>query len=186
VLYCVPIPGESSWTQSKQTLERISTAKNANTSKKRDRVEDDEDMDENLDLLEENVQQSKRRNVQERSFAPSVVTETTQLNSRSALELPLPSDVGTPAAVKIYENTSFKICEILEIVGVISEDITSFSSEYEPKEYPISFYLTKYQSEMMMSAQIDNIPSSLVPRLHCISYKRFNSVQDPYVDEKRK
>lgn len=38
---------------------------------------------------------------------------------------------------------------------------------------------------MMMSVQVD-MPSSLVPRLHCISYKRYNSVQHPYVGEKCK
>jgi hypothetical protein len=164
VVYCVPIPGTSSWVNPSK-INKMENKKNVG-GKKRERMQENSD-DEESD--EEDAQQSKRRNVQkDQKSTPNEI-----LNSKkSTIVHPLALDNGTPAAVKVYDDSTFKVCEVLEVVGVLSEDYTTFSSEYES------------QDDTMMSTQVENMPSSLVPRLHCISLKRYCSVQHPYVDEK--
>jgi hypothetical protein len=189
VVYCVPIPGESQWAYPKREQQNtVTNGTTQKTAKKRDRMEEEEDHDEDEHIEEQqDIQQAKRRNVQNTQSTPSstvTVTESTPINLKGGLEMPVPTEHGTAAAVKIYEDASFKICEIIELVGVISEDPSSFSSEYEPKEFVV-LLIVNYCSDSMFSAQMDSMPSSLVPRLHCIAYKRFESVQAPYVDQKR-
>lgn len=141
VVYCVPIPGESQWAYPKREQQNtVTNGTTQKTAKKRDRMEEEEDHDEDEHIEEQqDIQQAKRRNVQQNTQStPSstvTVTESTPINLKGGLEMPVPTEHGTAAAVKIYEDASFKICEIIELVGVISEDPSSFSSEYETKEF---------------------------------------------------
>lgn len=75
-------------------------------------------------------------------------------NLDKILNFPLPSTESIGCIAKIYADEELPLNEVLEVVGIVSFNSPGFSSESEDRE---DFHP----------------PSSVVPRIHCISAQRW-------------
>ncbi|KAL0483568.1 hypothetical protein AKO1_014577 [Acrasis kona] len=155
VFYCIPIPGQSPWTKSNQNQTTVENQEQSNKAKKRDRPDSD---DEDLPSDESYGTGAKKRNTNQQR------PEVEEKNATSVFNFGVPQD-GVAAAIKVYEDVPFKLCDIVEVIGVLNFDAQhEFSQEIDP-----------------FGIQLDQLPSSIVPRIHVISYKRYDSIHDPFI-----
>ncbi|XP_072742432.1 mini-chromosome maintenance complex-binding protein [Anoplolepis gracilipes] len=154
------IPGLNKWAreQSKYTEVNIqnsnSITRNDNMNK---RSLDDTDDLEKMDCSEPVTKKEKiltDNNDTNMSSGPSKVQNI--LSEEHILNFPIPIDEGKVCIVKIYDGTTLKLNEVVEIIGFISLDpmlSTITCSEDDMNEAEVSTH---------------NPPASLVPRLHAI------------------
>lgn len=78
------------------------------------------------------------------------------------LNFPLPSKSGKVCHIKIYKNPEyFKLNGLYEFVGFLSLDPLLSHENYHQDEF-----------DNIMEVQTHNPPPSLVPRVHCVDWKK--------------
>lgn len=95
----------------------------------------------------------------------SETTTKPTLSKDHFLNFPIPDEIGKICHVKIYESdTNIKLNEVYDFIGFLSSDI---------KPNHIS---NEDDFDTEMEIQTHNPPTSLVPRIHCISWKKVEDV----------
>ena len=157
--YCVPLPGETSWSKAGSLKRVVKSIQSVGGSGKRSRADEDVDMEETQEIA---LKPAETRPQQR----PKTVTETrpeAQIsqakNSDSfGLNLPLPWEAGQgsscPCIVKLYDEDaeSLKLCETVEILGVLCVDPSMANLGEEVQAWPFP--------------DARNPSTALVPRLH--------------------
>lgn len=160
--YCVPLPGETSWSRAspvKQIAKSLTVG-----SGKRSRA--DEDVDMGMEETEEialKPTETARPQQRVKTSAEALEKMTVQLqggpkNSDSfGLNLPLPWEADSrscPCIVKLYDEDaeSLKLCETLEILGVLCVDPAMANLGEQTQAWPFP--------------DARNPSTALVPRLH--------------------
>lgn len=84
------------------------------------------------------------------------------LSKESLLNFPIPCENGKTCHLKIYKNQEdLKLNEMCEFVGFLSND-------------PIieAAYQENYENESRMEQETRHPPSSIIPKIHCVSFKK--------------
>lgn len=150
VLYCVPIPGETQWAKQFFTAPNAIATTTDNTdndsksqSKKRARSDEEET---NTDGIARELTQNDDQTIDRKRTKPDSMNLTnseapappkTSNKHSYSLDHPLPNETEISCIVKVCDNKSdsLKICEIIEVFGVLAENTSSFASEYsDPAE----------------------------------------------------
>ncbi|XP_015593977.1 mini-chromosome maintenance complex-binding protein isoform X2 [Cephus cinctus] len=150
----ISIPGLNEWAKEKCIKTNLNLPEVSHTSFKRTLEQSVEEMDcsEPIRKKEKMMENSENENTntQERN-------NINTLSKEHIMNFPIPIDDGKACIVKIYEDaTSYKLNQILEIVGFISLD-PALSLIHDSED-------AMDDSEV----QIHNPPTSLVPRLHAV------------------
>lgn len=137
VFYCVPIPGETEWARNSFrksfTSDSFTEQFIAQQGKKRSRSNEDVYHDERNHYQNELSQESanmKRTRSEMQSNASSLADGTSQ---KYSLDFPLSNETELPCLLKIcgQKSDSLKLCDIIEIIGVLAENTSQFASECE-------------------------------------------------------
>lgn len=166
--YVISTPGENQWVkdiESEANNVNIQTT-SRNTSQKRSL-----DNDDTMEVDEEpcTVPQSVKRqcNSQNQPSPPKMDISTEYL-----LNFPIEDKTGKSCLVKIYKNESdIKLNEVFEFIGFLSVDPKLSHEIYCGEE-----------SEGNLENQVHNPPPSLIPRIHCVAFKK-NKHGNPLVSE---
>lgn len=87
-------------------------------------------------------------------------TTSSVLSKDYILNFPIPDSKGMTCLTKVYKDAdTVKLNEMYEFVGFLSTD-------------PINYATNDDDDEVDMEMQMHNPPSSLVPRLHCVGWKK--------------
>jgi hypothetical protein len=175
VVYCVPIPGETEWAKtvynesvSQQNIQQQSTAEQQKHGKKRlrDREEEEsdemQDTDNNTTTTDTTQLEHVKRSRSDNQTIPTA-TSTTISADKNTLDFPIPTDTGLPFLVKMYNQLedSVKLCDIVEVVGILSDNAALFSSEYQKQEEYVFFIFSTIIATNSLS-QIEMISSHLI------------------------
>ena len=59
-------------------------------------------------------------------------TSTPNPEAKFTLDFPLPDENGLACLIKLYDRNedSFKLCELIEVVGILTDNAEQFASEY--------------------------------------------------------
>lgn len=191
-LYCVPIPGEADWV--KHGYKSQSQILN-NTNK----ITQESSFKRPIDAVVEQMSEIELKPEDDKSTkdTPNKRTrvqppERQQFNNStsstaSSIQLNTPlNEHGVTCSVRVYDNfEKFKLNDLVEFVGILSIDPQlAFSNDFDKQR---SSMLNEESNQMEANNlnnqfQETNLPSSLVPRLHCIKafqLKHNNSLVRP-------
>lgn len=145
--FVISVPCLNTWAKEKHTNSEEKVSKSFNNGIKR--ALDSQQMD-----CEESSNKKSALNVSKQTdVRPSL------LSKEHVMNFPLPNEGGKACIVKIYEETSFRLNQVIDIVGFISLDpALSLAHDSEDAMDDIEF-------------QSHNPPASLIPRLHAIDIK---------------
>lgn len=189
VIYGVPIPGESSWAKHQLSPTSSNSTDTATTDLHRKRSRNDDDKHasevESMDVDDDEQEQQeevttgnhdeKRVKIDgtaEPTSDDSTTTAQTSVKQAYTLDYPLPGETEIPYLIKLFDSTKstdkIALCDIIEVVGILAENTALFADEYNAED--ANELLTVYP------------PQSLVPRVHCIMYRKVSSVHRPFAD----
>lgn len=111
--YCVPLPGETSWSMRPPLPQTVSVANGT----KRQRDEDD------MEVEAEEVGAEVRSQRSKTEKEPKVIHSSSSSDD-FGLNLPLPWEKGCACIVKLYDDQAetLKLCESVEILGILCID----------------------------------------------------------------
>ncbi|XP_051122782.1 mini-chromosome maintenance complex-binding protein isoform X2 [Andrographis paniculata] len=169
LLYCVPVPGQSSWIESPQAMKNLFTDTVSPHREKRHREDpatfsDVEMADPSHDAPEDSPNSKKMRNDElaaSSSSPPKIATEETAFGSS------LCPDIGKnnfPCLVKIYDSpeSELKLNDVVEFVGIFTFDPDLALARDDPDEITNDF----------CEDALVYLPPSKVPRLHCVAHRK--------------
>lgn len=153
VLYCIPIPGESSWVKHKYTTKYPS----AKTGEK-----ESDQLCSGSKRPNSAIQSDLNSDIMAKRIRLGAESSSTSALSTSAahLKYPLPNEKGPLCIVKVYnENMEFKVNDLYEFVGILSFESQS---------------LHNYETAKMEEANQNNAEDFLLPTLHCVAMEKLN------------
>lgn len=162
--YCVPLPGETSWSRASpvKSVSNVSKSLPSSTLGKRSRADEDVDMESTGAKESTGIPESNSA-TRPQQRAKATETSEVQVPSQAAknsdtfgLNLPLPWEASQtcPCIVKLYDEDaeSLKICDTVEILGVLCVDPAMANLGEETQAWPFP--------------DARNPSTALVPRLH--------------------
>ena len=161
-LYCVSPPGEAAWVLDHQARQagQPGGSGGQESGNKRAREEGEEEVEENEMETETSGGEANKRQKSDLVISPSAQPGPGKKSSggSASLNLPLPSNTGRAAIVKLYDlkDGDLKLQDLVEFVGVVSLDPVLAGGEGEKEE--------------MMTVSPSLPPPSLVPRLHVLHF----------------
>eukprot|EP00041_Stephanoeca_diplocostata_P009900 m.156599 g.156599 ORF g.156599 m.156599 type:complete len:482 (-) comp17940_c0_seq2:868-2313(-) len=170
-LYCVPIPGETSWAKSMHNktdaVVGMRSMQEVDSPRKKRGARDFEgdDMDTSEESGQADTVTEKRVKASEPQSAVPVNGPGGAASSASAgtafdMNFPLPNEAGPAVMVKIYGQEAPKITQLVEIMGVYEIDPTIGVQDFAAED---DF------GDMADELRAHNPPASIIPRVHCIS-----------------
>ncbi|KAL4325514.1 hypothetical protein GQ457_11G010060 [Hibiscus cannabinus] len=159
LLYCVPVPGQSSWTEPSCDMDPNWSSQ----SREKRRRMDDEDEDP-MDLVpEDNVQSSpitKKMRDELPSASPEPMDLKTASSSSSMSKFQFVDKDNLPCLVKIYDSpeSDLKLNDVFEFIGVLTFDSELAVEKDDNDELSNSF----------CDDALVHLPPNKVPRLHCL------------------
>ncbi|KAE7996497.1 hypothetical protein FH972_001212 [Carpinus fangiana] len=168
LLYCVPVPGQNSWTEpaSELVLNRCMDFTSQQREKRR-RV-DDEGID-HMDMLvsDDGVQGSPSTKKMKEDEQPSVSSQNhesiTESNCPNMSIVPGIDRDSLPCLVKIYDSpeSDLKLNDVFEFIGVLTLD----SELQADKDHDVI-------SNGFCEDALVHLPPNKVPRLHCVIHRK--------------
>ncbi|XVF81935.1 hypothetical protein PTKIN_Ptkin16aG0002400 [Pterospermum kingtungense] len=168
LLYCVPVPGQSPWTEPLCELDpNLGMDWSSQTREKRHRM-DDEDADP-MDLVpDDGIKSSPISKKMREDGLPSPEPEcrdskTTDSSSSMSLFQNFDKD-NLPCLVKIYDSpeSELKLNEVFEFIGVLT-----FDSELAVEK--------DENDELSNDDPLVHLPPNKVPRLHCLIHRKLSA-----------
>eukprot|EP00743_Colponemidia_sp_Colp-15_P007560 GILK01008173.1.p1 GENE.GILK01008173.1~~GILK01008173.1.p1 ORF type:complete len:668 (+),score=75.35 GILK01008173.1:70-2004(+) len=166
-LYCVPIPGETHWAK-EASYPPVHLSPTPTQRSKRP-LEDDTDQS-SMDTSTSGTSSEDAASSTSKRFADSTTVASASMSPESTTALaantrnfPLPTDLGTPCIVKMYDlEDQIRLNDIIEVIGVYcvtpslaaTPEANGRSEEAFPEEY-----------------MAHNPPTSLVPHLHVLTHR---------------
>lgn len=165
LLYCVPVPGLSPWTQvSTEEFGHLSMDRTSENREKR-RREDDEssDMPVSGDEVQNSPNTKRMREGEHSSLASNSRGAATEIaSSGTSLVSGLDSN-SPPCLVKIYDSpdSELKLNDIFEFVGILTSDL---ELEEDNEDCDLS--------DGISEDPLCHLPPSKVPYLHCFIHRK--------------
>uniref|UniRef100_A0A8C5LEL7 Mini-chromosome maintenance complex-binding protein n=1 Tax=Jaculus jaculus TaxID=51337 RepID=A0A8C5LEL7_JACJA len=194
--YCVPVPGESTWSflnllfnaYINANQARVSPSTSYTPSRHKRSYEDDEDMD-----LQPSKQKDQHPGARQAGCVgglqwcgepkrleteASTGQQPNPLNLSSPFDLnfPLPGEKGPACLVKVYEDWEcFKVNDVLELYGVLSVDpiLSILNNEERDASAPLDPMECADAAE---EQRVHSPPASLVPRIHVILAQKLQHI----------
>lgn len=134
---------------------KIKSEPTTSQTKSNKRPLEEEQEKEKMEIDETNKKPSKNH--------PETSQNQTLLSVDSILNFPLPGSSGKVCHLKIYTDSSddLKLNDLCEFVGFLSLDPILSHESYHSGEF-----------DNQMEVQTHNPPPSLVPRIHCVGWKK--------------
>ncbi|XWS65611.1 hypothetical protein CRYUN_Cryun05aG0128500 [Craigia yunnanensis] len=154
LFYCVPVPGQSSWTESSCEMDSNRCMDwSYQNREKRPRM-DDEDADP-MDLREDGFPSPS---------LPESSDSKTASTSSSMSKFQYVDKDNLPCLVKIYDSpeSELKLNDVFEFIGVLTFDSELAVEKDHNDELSNSFY----------DDALVHLPPSKVPRLHCLIHRK--------------
>ncbi|XP_010537842.1 PREDICTED: mini-chromosome maintenance complex-binding protein-like [Tarenaya hassleriana] len=170
LLYCIPIPGQNSWTEpSSEALKNSFMDLTGECREKRSRA--DEEMTDSMDLnmSESDFRDSpaKKMRVDEghSSSSESLVRGTDNAPMNLAIQPAVNKDY-IPCLVKIYDSpeAELKLNDVIEFIGVLNFEPDSVADRDAHDE-----------SSEGLEVDTVQLPPGKVPRLHCIIHRKLEA-----------
>ncbi|PON34962.1 Mini-chromosome maintenance complex-binding protein [Parasponia andersonii] len=170
LLYCVPVPGQNSWSVSSSDEMKYRSMDWASPQREKRRRSDDEAVD-NMDTLvfSDGIEGSPSTKKMREDGHPyqaiqsqDSISETTCSSSGA---LPDIDQDSLPCLVKIYDTpeTDLKLNEVFEFIGVLTSDLDYQVDKCEYNEFEIGF---------KEDDTLAHLPRSKVPYLHCFIHRK--------------
>ncbi|GKU98242.1 hypothetical protein SLEP1_g11271 [Rubroshorea leprosula] len=164
LLYCVPVPGQSSWTKSSYQPQLNQGMESSSQKKEKRRRLDVEDMDRITDDELETSPSAKK--MREGDCFPSSEFRASVPEGnfpRTCTFLDVDKD-SLPCLVKIYDSpeSELKLNDIFEFIGVLTFDSESEAATNDYDEVSNSF----------SDDELVQLPPNKVPRLHCLIHRK--------------
>ncbi|XP_045470802.1 mini-chromosome maintenance complex-binding protein [Harmonia axyridis] len=160
--YVISTPGENQWVKDFESNKRSTLLKETKTtySSQKRSLEEDAKMD--IDLATTNVSQAGKRQCNSSLNQPP--PNKMDMSTEYLLNFPIEDKNGKACLVKIYKNEKeIKLNEVYEFIGFLSVDPKLSHEIYCGEE-----------SEGNLEDQVHNPPPSLIPRLHCVTFRKSN------------
>ncbi|XP_022743028.1 mini-chromosome maintenance complex-binding protein isoform X2 [Durio zibethinus] len=153
LLYCVPVPGQSSWTEPSCEMEPNRGMDWSSQNREKRRRMDDEDADP-LDLREDGFPSPSPESRDSKTASSSSSMSTFQYVDKDNL----------PCLVKIYDSpeSELKLNDVFEFIGVLTVDSELAVEKDDNDELSNSFY----------DDALVHLPPNKVPRLHCLVHRK--------------
>ncbi|XVF00377.1 hypothetical protein REPUB_Repub03eG0280300 [Reevesia pubescens] len=168
LLYCVPVPGQSSWTEPSCEMDPNRGMDRSSTDREKRRRMDDEDADP-MDLgPDDEIKRSPiTKKMREDGFpSPSLECRTSKTASSSscASAFQRVDKDNLPCLVKIYDSpeSELKLNDVFEFIGVFTLDSELAVEKDDNDELSNSLY---------DDASV-HLPPNKVPRLHCLIHRK--------------
>ncbi|KAK3230044.1 hypothetical protein Dsin_001925 [Dipteronia sinensis] len=170
LLYCVPVPGQNSWTESlSEVLPNGCMDWTSQQREKRPRMDDD--ASDHMDMVsdDECINSScvkKMRGEGHASPSSSSQSKDSKMEGTSSSMIKIPDVDGDslPCLVKIYDcpESELKLNEIFEFIGVFTMNSEVTVAKEDNSEVSDSFF----EDELI------SFPANKVPRLHCLIHRK--------------
>ncbi|GMJ11831.1 E2F target gene 1 [Hibiscus trionum] len=164
LLYCVPVPGQSSWTEPSCDMDPNWSPQ----SREKRRRMDDEDEDP-MDLAPEDEVKSspitkKMRDDGLHSASPEPMDLKTASSSSSMSTFQFVDRDNLPCLVKIYDSpeSDLKLNDVFEFIGVLT-----FDSELAVEKDDNDGLSNSFSDDALV-----HLPPNKVPRLHCLVHRK--------------
>ncbi|XP_018566587.1 mini-chromosome maintenance complex-binding protein [Anoplophora glabripennis] len=157
----ISVPGINDWVQvieeEKYKISSDTSVTNKQAKRSHEEMETDDIDKEKPSTSTEDV---PKKSCTENSIDTNPKTQT--LSKEYILNFPLPTRTGKACHLKVYRDTSeLKLNDVYEFVGFLAID-------------PITeaMYQESCETDNKMEMEVLHPPSSLVPRIHCVSFKK--------------
>ncbi|KAA8539502.1 hypothetical protein F0562_026194 [Nyssa sinensis] len=165
LLYCVPVPGQNSWTESLSDVVQF-TNWTSPQREKRQRVDDAAIGDMDLQVSNHEFQGSpctKRMREGGLHSESSHLQESTTEGTSTSMVPDLDRN-SLPCLVKIYDSpeSDLKLNDVFEFIGVLTFDPELTADMDDPDELANGF----------CEDALAHLPPSKVPRLHCLIHRK--------------
>ncbi|KAF5269933.1 hypothetical protein FQR65_LT05732 [Abscondita terminalis] len=159
----ITTPGLNEWVYNiEKDKNKIQTFKTVEIAPRKRSLDAEEEME------TEPIERMSSDNKKQCTIKPQTNTKT--VSREHLLNVPLPDPQAKACHVKLYKHFSkIKLNDIVEVIGFLSVDpaLTDFSFEDD------------FENEMEI--QTHNPPPSLIPRVHCVTFKKITHV-NPLLD----
>ncbi|GLV40815.1 uncharacterized protein CBL_13682 [Carabus blaptoides fortunei] len=179
-LVVISFPGLNEWVY-KIEKDKVRTIITSETKNETDKKSSKRPIDENDTMETETTSSETATSNNKKSCITKKDTLNNVVSPEYILNFPLPDRNGKCCLVKVYENgDTVKLNDMIDIVGFLSVD---------PRLIDLSSADGELDTDM--ESQTHNPPPSLVPRIHCVAFKKINqynpllpeiSVQDTMSD----
>ncbi|KAL9418716.1 hypothetical protein AB3S75_036632 [Citrus x aurantiifolia] len=165
LLYCIPVPGQNSWTES---LSEVAMNKTSQQREKRQRMEDDASNHMDLVLVDEFESSPSVKKMRENGHAsPSSQSKDSVIEGTSNTNFVTNAERNSlPCLVKIYDcpESELKLNEVFEFVGVLTLDSDVMADKDDQDESSYGF----------IEDELVHLPPEKVPRLHCLIHRKLD------------
>lgn len=164
MLYCIPVPGQNSWTESPSEAV-VYRSMNSATQQREKRQRLDVEATDNMDcnVSDEGVECSPAKKLKEDGHLQSQesITEGT---SSSMIMRPDVNRDSLPCLIKIYDcpESDLKLNEVFEFVGVFT-----FDPEFKVDKDECDDFTNGFSEDVLV-----HFPPNKVPRLHCFIHRK--------------
>lgn len=174
--YCVPIPGETDWAKRKFAGKNVPSQSHGTTVERSSGIK--RGLHEEMDQDDQNGIDSESSTMETKRARPGETASGSEVPTDSQgpdLNFPLANEHGPACLVHLYDQeSSFKVNDMVEFIGILSAD---------PSVAVISDHRSGPNSSNSMDPCPGDLvtpeeeaahhpPPSLVPRLHCLTYRR--------------
>ncbi|GLT88512.1 hypothetical protein SLE2022_065350 [Rubroshorea leprosula] len=168
LLYCVPVPGQNSWTQSSyQPMLNRNVGSSSQSREKRQRIDDQDIQDMDMitdDELKTSPLAKKMREDGNCSPSSGFRASMTEGYFSSMNTFQDVDNESLPCLVKIYDSpeSELKLNDIFEFIGVLT-----FDSEPEAEMSDYDEISNSFSDDALI-----HLPPNKVPRLHCLVHRK--------------
>lgn len=168
LLYCVPVPGQSSWTEPSCEMDPNRGMDWSSQNREKRRRMDDEEVDP-MDLgpnddIKISPITKKMREDGFPSLSPESRDTKTASSSSSLSTFQYVDKDNLPCLVKIYDSpeSELKLNDVFEFIGVLTFDSEHAVEKNDNDELSTSFF----------DDELVHLPPNKVPRLHCLIHRK--------------
>ncbi|KGN45829.1 mini-chromosome maintenance complex-binding protein isoform X1 [Cucumis sativus] len=165
VLYCVPVPGQNSWTDSSR-LGEINNSAEGTSENRQKRCRMDENAVDHMDILapsDEFLNSSSGKKQKDEQLSPYSQNISTMATSSPSTACNTARGF-LPCIVKIYDaaESELKLNDVFEFIGVIT-----LGTEQEVDKDDYDEFSNGLSEDLS-----DQFPPDMVPRLHCVIHRK--------------
>ncbi|CAK9326302.1 unnamed protein product [Citrullus colocynthis] len=167
LLYCVPVPGQNSWTESSRLGEMNHSAEGTSENRQK-RCRMDENAADHMDLLapsDELQNYSGGKKLKDEQLSPGLQSQNISTVATSSLSTVCNASRGfLPCLVKIYdtEESELKLNDVFEFIGVIT-----LGTEHKVDKDDYDEFSNGLSEDLSFQ-----FPPDMVPRLHCVIHRK--------------
>ncbi|XP_022939853.1 mini-chromosome maintenance complex-binding protein-like [Cucurbita moschata] len=166
LLYCVPVPGQNSWTES-SSLGEINHSAEGTSETRQKRCRLDENAVDHMDLhapSDELQNSSSTKKLKDEQLSLGLPSQNISTAATSSLSTLCAERDFLPCLVKVYDTveSELKLNDVFEFIGVITLGTEQKAEKDDHDEF----------SDGLSEDLSVQFPPDMVPRLHCVIHRK--------------